>query len=315
MGEVHYPGTYVLKAGEKISQLVTDRAGGFTKDAYPRGATLLRKSDNIMRRDQRQTLQDLWDNIIVAQNDLDFERALAKARVESQRAGATLDPFTDAVAGAATAIGGSSAATGLLNAANDEEESAGGATVVTRSGNEQRAEGTTPQGTLSSSSGSPARSVNLATPARDLPNVFPGETVVIDLEGIIEDPSSQKNLTLDPDDVLLIPKRRQTVVVTGAVARAATFVYETGLQLDDYLNLAGGVTRDGNRKEVLVLRMNGSTVSASKLRKIEPGDMIVVPTRVMVERISSKWDGALNFLRFALTTVATAVVVKAVLDK
>ena len=41
-GEVLFPGKYVLKKGERISSLI-ERAGGYTKDAYLRGAIFIRK--------------------------------------------------------------------------------------------------------------------------------------------------------------------------------------------------------------------------------------------------------------------------------
>ena len=91
--------------------------------------------------------------------------------------------------------------------------------------------------------------------------------------------------------------------------RANSFVYVRGQSLDDYLELAGGVTEDGNEKGITMLKMNGIAVRKEKLSRIEPGDNIVVPTRVMVEKISSRWDGVLSLARFALTTAATTLVV------
>jgi len=53
-GEVRFPGKYVIKKGEKLSSLI-DRAGGFTDEAYLRGAVFTRES---VRELQQTTLDE-----------------------------------------------------------------------------------------------------------------------------------------------------------------------------------------------------------------------------------------------------------------
>jgi len=53
-GEVRFPGTYVMRPGERLSSLI-QRAGGFTDKAYLRGAVFTRKS---VRESQERQLQE-----------------------------------------------------------------------------------------------------------------------------------------------------------------------------------------------------------------------------------------------------------------
>ncbi|MDA8170048.1 MAG: SLBB domain-containing protein [Nitrospiraceae bacterium] len=54
-GEVMFPGVYAIKKGEKLSSLI-ERAGGFTKYAYPEGAVFTRES---VRQMQRRSLEEM----------------------------------------------------------------------------------------------------------------------------------------------------------------------------------------------------------------------------------------------------------------
>ncbi|MBE0568900.1 MAG: SLBB domain-containing protein [Deltaproteobacteria bacterium] len=51
LGELRFPGTYTVRKGEKLSSLI-ERAGGFTGNAYPRGAVFTRES--VRELQQRQ---------------------------------------------------------------------------------------------------------------------------------------------------------------------------------------------------------------------------------------------------------------------
>ncbi len=60
-GEVMYPGLYALqKKDERISDLI-QRSGGFTAEAYPRGASLMRKFE-IDPKIRKKTLETLMEN-------------------------------------------------------------------------------------------------------------------------------------------------------------------------------------------------------------------------------------------------------------
>lgn len=313
-GEVAYPGTYVLQGDERISDLIK-RAGDLTERAYPAGATMERDSVNIVDLGLQRALEDLWDSY-GEQNELEFARALAKARVETQRQGGTLEPLTDFVSTTAAPLAGSVGASLAGGALSGDGAESGGEVIVSPAADAQETAAEISTDVAQFASDTPAATViNLVTRARDVEELIPSGSVVIDLVKILADPNSAQNLTLEPRDLIAIPRMQNTVSVSGAIRRHNTFVYVKGHSLDDYLELAGGITEDGNAKGITVLKMNGIAVRGEKSKRIDPGDTIVVPTRVMVEKISSRWDGVLSLARFALTTAATTLVVIAAVKR
>lgn len=90
IGEVKFPGTYTIKKGEKLSSLI-ERAGGFTDDAYLKGATFTRESvrklqqvqlDEAIDRLQRQVLSK---SATATQSALTPEDALQQKTALEQR--------------------------------------------------------------------------------------------------------------------------------------------------------------------------------------------------------------------------------------
>jgi len=55
LGEVRFPGRYPIARGERLSQVI-ERAGGFTRAAYPRAAIFLRES---LRQREQEHLEQL----------------------------------------------------------------------------------------------------------------------------------------------------------------------------------------------------------------------------------------------------------------
>ena len=99
------------------------------------------------------------------------------------------------------------------------------------------------------------------------------------------------NLSLQDGDRFIVPVAPATVSVVGAVYDSNSFLYRRGMRVKDYLQIAGGGTRDADRRHEFVIRADGSVVSrqtaggtlfygglASKL--VYPGDTVVVPDNV-----------------------------------
>jgi len=90
-------------------------------------------------------------------------------------------------------------------------------------------------------------------------------------------------------DKLIIPRRPNFILVAGQVYNATAITYAPGKSAGWYLRQAGGPTPLGNRKEVFVVRANGSVVgkrvsewwSGNVLNTIlQPGDTIFVPEKI-----------------------------------
>lgn len=111
------------------------------------------------------------------------------------------------------------------------------------------------------------------------------------------------DIALEDGDRLFVPFRPATVSVVGAVNNSTAFLYRPGYTVSDYLRLAGGLTRDGDKKQEFVLRANGATVSRRQhsnllvnnfnTLRLMPGDTIVVPEKV------ARGAGLQGFLQWA----------------
>ncbi|WP_084578928.1 SLBB domain-containing protein [Sphingomonas azotifigens] len=88
------------------------------------------------------------------------------------------------------------------------------------------------------------------------------------------------DLLLENNDTIHVPTRPVTIGVFGAVASPASFAYRDGQTIGDAVRSAGGVQSLGHRKEIFVVRANG-TVLAEGTRTLRapalPGDLIFVP--------------------------------------
>lgn len=95
--------------------------------------------------------------------------------------------------------------------------------------------------------------------------------------------NSTRTLILEDGDKVVVPNQSLSVTVTGEVLSPTTFLHEDRLSLESYFDLAGGLTRDADKRNVYIIRVNGNSVPVSTARlgmgsvKILPGDTIVVP--------------------------------------
>ncbi len=87
-------------------------------------------------------------------------------------------------------------------------------------------------------------------------------------------------LILENNDTIYVPPRPVTVGVFGAVPTPASFAWRDGVTIGDFIRLAGGVQKLGDKSEVFVVRANGTVLADGKrvLRAAAlPGDLVYVP--------------------------------------
>jgi len=97
-------------------------------------------------------------------------------------------------------------------------------------------------------------------------------------------------MVLEDGDRLFVPFRPATVSVVGAVYNSNAFIFKPGKTVAEYMRLAGGPTRDGDKRHAFVLRANGATISNQHQAnllvnnfnnlRLMPGDTIVVPEKL-----------------------------------
>ena len=116
-------------------------------------------------------------------------------------------------------------------------------------------------------------------------------------------------------DVLRIPKRPGFVLVSGQVYNASAITFAPGKTAGWYLQRAGGATSVANRKEIFVIRANGSVIGRRSgewyehnvlSTKLQPGDVIVVPQKIIGGSLF--WRNLLSTAQIASSIAITAAV-------
>jgi len=112
--------------------------------------------------------------------------------------------------------------------------------------------------------------------------------LIIDIPRLISG-DSNADIVLQDGDVLSIPKFTSAITVVGEVRRSGSFVLQDNYTIDQYLQLAAGMTARGDEKEIYVIKADGSVKKSVKKRnllsfnndndKIQAGDTIVVPIK------------------------------------
>ena len=134
---------------------------------------------------------------------------------------------------------------------------------------------------------------------------------------ITADIDSWANTPADPElrrgDELTIPKRPGFVLVTGQVYNATALTFAPGKTAAWYLSHAGGTNSTANRKEIFIIRANGSVVGRHSggwfdpdvlSTRFDPGDVVVVPQKII--GASLLWRNLLTTAQLASSIAITA---------
>lgn len=99
--------------------------------------------------------------------------------------------------------------------------------------------------------------------------------------------ASISTVLLDGDSIF-IPKNPNAINVLGEVLNPIAFQYEKGIKVKDAINFSGGYKDYAARRKVYVIKANGVIEKNSrnifvKDTKLEPGDTIVVPRKIITQ--------------------------------
>jgi protein involved in polysaccharide export with SLBB domain len=103
----------------------------------------------------------------------------------------------------------------------------------------------------------------------------------LDFRKVLQDPSAPDNVLLERGDLIQAPARRNFVQVSGKVAKPGSFVFDSDYTVDEYIERAGGYSRDARKSHVTLIRAEGGQwirQPGSDVRP-EPGDIIWVPEK------------------------------------
>jgi len=245
-GEVYYPGEFALgKADERISDVLS-RTGGLNQFAYPRGATLVRRTEFYRELEEEErklkNLQSLLEhvdrgeNVEPSETEVELLRRLEK-RVE------------------------------LLKEEDEKRENQ----------RERRRGNVLIEDRYAGLAGADTSSVKLKRRETEL--------VGIELEKIIDNPGSKYDLILQEGDIIKIPKELQTVRMRGEVLFPTTARYDERRSFKNYISRAGGFSEQSRRGRSYVVYANGDVQRTRNYiffrvyPHIEPGAEIIVPEK------------------------------------
>ncbi|MDL0444884.1 SLBB domain-containing protein [Vibrio alginolyticus] len=224
-GEVRFPGTYTVRQGETLSELL-DRAGGLTEFAHPQGAIFTREALRL----QEQKLLNQYAA------DMRKETAKKTFRADSNIGSVISDPEK--------------------TLAFVEEAS---------------------------------RSKALGRMVVQLNRILKGER--------------SADFMLEDGDFLFVPTFRNTVSIMGEVQVPITYLLDNKLDVDDYLNKAGGAKKQADEDRIFVVRADGSVYKPSSgywfgnnKEGLKAGDTIVVPIDTDYRDALSTWTAATQIL-------------------
>ncbi|EGQ7818073.1 SLBB domain-containing protein [Vibrio parahaemolyticus] len=224
-GEVRFPGTYTVRQGETVGELL-ERAGGLTEFAHPQGAIFTREALRL----QEQKLLNQYAA------DMRAETAKKTFRADSNMGSVISDPDK----------------------------------------------------TL--------KFVEEASRSKALGRM------VVQLNRILKDERSA-DFMLEDGDFLFVPTFRNTVSIMGEVQVPITYLLDDKLDVDDYLNKAGGAKKQADEDRIFVVRADGSVYKptsgywfGNNHEELKAGDTIVVPIDTDYRDALSTWTAATQIL-------------------
>ncbi|CAK0748296.1 polysaccharide biosynthesis/export protein [Gammaproteobacteria bacterium] len=118
----------------------------------------------------------------------------------------------------------------------------------------------------------------------DLPGLLAGPKIA----GFSEKAYAELDIVLKHGDKLIVPRDTQEVTVIGEVHYPTSLLYREGLDRDDYIAKAGGLTRNADKEQVYIVQAGGNVISTDtnllwgwlpvlSSQEIRPGDTIIAP--------------------------------------
>ncbi|MBY7692431.1 SLBB domain-containing protein [Vibrio parahaemolyticus] len=126
--------------------------------------------------------------------------------------------------------------------------------------------------------------------------------MVVQLNRILKDERSA-DFMLEDGDFLFVPTFRNTVSIMGEVQVPITYLLDNKLDVDDYLNKAGGAKKQADEDRIFVVRADGSVYKptsgywfGNNHEELKAGDTIVVPIDTDYRDALSTWTAATQIL-------------------
>jgi protein involved in polysaccharide export with SLBB domain len=126
----------------------------------------------------------------------------------------------------------------------------------------------------------------------DIP-ISKSEAIGIDLEAIIKSPKSKSDLLLKEGDVIVVPKKLETIRLRGELLYPTTVRFIPNKTLKYYINSSGGFDNKAKRSDTYIVYANGDVARTKKFLffniypKAEPGSEVIVPKKPLKNPIAA----------------------------
>ena len=143
----------------------------------------------------------------------------------------------------------------------------------------------------------------------DIP-ISKSEAIGIDLISIVNSPGSKSDLLLKEGDVIIVPKKLETVRLRGELLYPTTVRFIPNKSLKYYIDSSGGFDNKAKRSGTYIVYANGDVARTKKFLffniypKAEPGSEVIVPKKSMKNPIAA--NQLLNFTT-GLATLILAI--------
>lgn len=92
------------------------------------------------------------------------------------------------------------------------------------------------------------------------------------------------NIRLQDGDVITIPEKSDSLLISGEVLVPQSVVFQTGKSVNDYINGAGGFSSHADDSKILIVRQNGEVRDAGSI-ELKAGDEILVLPEVPTKNL------------------------------
>ncbi|MBD1558480.1 sugar transporter [Vibrio sp. S9_S30] len=297
-GEVKFPGTYPLPAGETLEKIIK-AAGGLSERAYLTQAEITRSQRvgesfesrhipfalrDVLSGDSSLELQ-AQDHIVIKtqpnwQQDMVIElqgEVVFPGKYSFQR-GETLSDVINRAGGLTEYAYAKGAVFSRVRLKRQEQERLRLLNMQLKQeiGNLALRR----QNSAATYTTSPAQAMEIA---EELAKTEAVGRLVINLpEAMDEDPIS--DLMLEKGDKLYIPAKNPTISVMGEVQYSSNHTFRPDMTVEEYLESAGGTKKQADTDRIYIVRADGSVMLPNnsfwfsrKDKPLAPGDTIIVP--------------------------------------
>ncbi len=134
--------------------------------------------------------------------------------------------------------------------------------------------------------------------------------VVVDFEKLFHQNDISENVILKRSDEIIIPEKKNYVILLGQVVKPGNIIYNKKFNVDDYIQLAGGFGWRALDGDVRIIRANtGEWIDADDAEEIKPGDTIWIPEDIPGPRFWDVFTASLQVLGQVAAVVAATVAV------